>query len=214
MFTGLIEKVGRLKGLRRRGGNRVLTVAHDAWEAPLKEGESVAVQGVCLTVTELRAGEFCCNVLDETLARTNLTGAEVGAPLNLERALRVGDRLGGHILTGHVDGVATVTSLARGATDWILRVGESPGLAEGCVTKGSIACNGVSLTVSAVSHDAVEVRIIPYTWDHTSLGALKAGGPVNIELDIFGKYVRRYLAGQGHEPDSPGVDDLIRTGFA
>ncbi len=196
MFTGLIQKVGKLKGLDRKGGSGVVTVSHEPWPEPVSEGESIAVQGACLTVARSTPGQFSCNLLGETLQKTNLGSLRVGSLLNLERAVKAGDRLGGHIVTGHVDGTGRVASCGESGGDRVLRIECGKDLLRGIVLKGSIACDGASLTVAALSETAFEVRIIPFTWEHTSLARLRKGGIVNIELDVLGKY-----AGSRHTED-------------
>ena len=213
MFTGLIQHVGSLAGLRTRGAARSLAIRHEPFDAPLALGESVAVQGVCLTVTERRVNEFACDVLVETLARTNLGSKGPGARLNLERALRADERLGGHLVTGHVDGTGAVLARERAAEDWVLEIGCDDGLMAGIVLKGAIACDGVSLTVAALRRTSFTVHIIPFTWEHTSLCDRAVGDRVNLETDIIGKYVQRYLALKGSE-NGLTLDDLRKAGFA
>jgi len=193
MFTGLIQKVGKLAAKKSRGDGMLYTIQHEAWESPLTKGESVAVQGVCLTVTAIRAREFTCDVLNETVNKTNLGTKDLGAPLNLERALRADERLGGHIVSGHVDGAGTVLAFDQKGSDWVLEVACDEPLLWGIVTKGSIAIDGISLTVVALGPKSFSVHIIPHTLASTSLKVLKKGHTVNLESDIIGKYVQRYL---------------------
>ena len=193
MFTGLIQKVGTLASAASRGNGMRLFIRHDAWPEALELGESVAVQGVCLTVTEANTGGFTCDVLKETLDRTNLSGKRVGAPLNLERALRAGDRLGGHFVTGHIDGVGEVKGLTSKGDDWILEVGCGTPIMEQLVSKGSITVDGVSLTLAELSVATFTVHLIPHTWGNTSLKALKRGDSVNLEADLLGKHIRNQL---------------------
>ncbi len=196
MFTGLIERVGGLRAIARAGGGHRLAVEHEPWESPLESGESVAVQGVCLTVTEVERGGFRCDVLDETLAVTTLKSARAGSRVNLERALAFGGRLGGHLVTGHVDGLGHVRAVRRAGHDWVVTIAGDATVLRGIVHKGSIAVDGVSLTVSAVMDDAFEVNIIPHTWTHTTLAATRVGEAVNLETDVIGKYVSRFLEGR------------------
>ena len=151
MFTGLIEKVGILENLDRVGGGARIRVRHDSWDSPLVPGESISVMGVCLTVTSAVATEFSCDVLDETLKKSNLGSKRTGAKLNLERAMRADARLGGHFVTGHVDGVGLLAGTRRVGRDWVIRVQGNADLLSGVVPKGSVACDGCSLTVSAPS---------------------------------------------------------------
>ena len=209
MFTGLIQRVGRFQGLRRREGGWSLACAHEPWETALEIGESVAVQGACLTVTEARAGVFYADVLDETLERTALGALATQAPVNLERALRLCDRLGGHLVTGHVDARGTLAAIQNRGRDRVLRVRCPHGLARQTVLKGSVAIDGISLTVSGVGDDWFEVNVIPHTWEATSLAARREGDAVNIEGDILAKYVEK-LCGRGE-----GVSEALleRAGF-
>ncbi|MEI6970916.1 MAG: riboflavin synthase [bacterium] len=193
MFTGLVQKTGRLAALERRGSGARLTVGHTPWQEPLLPGESVAVQGACLTATVIRPDAFECDILLETLDHTALGSLAHGAVLNLERALRPADRLGGHFVTGHVDGVGTVSMLRRESCDWHIEVGCAKDLLSSMCEKGSIAFDGVSLTLVEVTAHAFGVRIIPFTWSNTALSTLHVGSQVNIETDILEKYTRAYL---------------------
>ena len=199
MFTGLIQKIGTLGRMTARGRGRSLVIRHDPWDTPLALGESVSVNGACLTVASRKAGEFACDVLEETLKKTILGSKRAGALLNLERALRADERLGGHIVSGHVDGVGAVVSLARQGEDWVLEVGCDAGLLSGMVLKGSLAVDGVSLTIAKLREHSFAVHLIPHTWANTALRTLKKNDPVNLETDMIGKYVQRYLAGQKSE---------------
>jgi riboflavin synthase len=193
MFTGLIQRVGTLAAVKARSDGASLSIRHDAWESPLVIGESVAVQGACLTVTTIHGAQFTCDVLKETLNKTNLGTKRVGGPLNLERALRADERLGGHIVSGHIDGQGVVKSLTQTGDDWVLEVACDETLLSGMVSKGSVAIDGVSLTIADLRPRSFTVHLIPHTWRQTSLNALKTGHSVNLENDIIGKYVQRYL---------------------
>jgi riboflavin synthase len=213
MFTGLIQQVGSLSGKKTRRDGMNLVIRHTPWDSPLGVGESVAVQGACLTVTSLHAGEFSCDVLAETLKKTTLGNVSPGAKLNLERALRADERLGGHIVTGHIDGRGKVLSLEQKGADWILEVACDDELLTGIVSKGSITIDGVSLTVADLRLKSFTVHLIPQTWSHTSLQALKTGRDVNLETDIIGKYVQRYL-GRMRGGKGLTMDKLLSAGFA
>ena len=194
MFTGLIETVGTLQALERHDGGARLTVAAPPWQkTALELGESIAVQGACLTVAGFDATSFHADVLDETLRRTNLMDKRSGQALNLERALRLGDRLGGHLVSGHVDTVGTLESVRMEGRDRVLRIRCGREAAAEVVGKGSVALDGISLTVSAVSDDAFDVCVIPWTWRHTSLQERQPGDTINVETDMIGKYIRRHL---------------------
>ncbi len=212
MFTGIIQKVGTLGRRVARGEGQRLTIRHEPWDTPLALGESVAVNGVCLTVAERGEADFTADVLSETLEKTSLGGRAVGASLNLERALRLDDRLGGHMVTGHVDGTGTVSAVKRTGTDWALKVVCGRELANGMVPKGAVAIDGVSLTLVTLTAEAFSVHLIPHTWEHTAFRALKAGDRVNLETDVIGKYVKRYL--DAMKPGSAvTVESLRRAGF-
>jgi riboflavin synthase len=199
MFTGIVEERGQVVALAARGGAATLTVAGPLVTADAGLGDSIAVSGVCLTVTAVDGAAFTADVMAETLARTTLGGLAPGAPVNLERPLSLGGRLGGHLVQGHVDAVGTITSRRPGENTDVVRISLPPGLARYVVAKGSIAVDGVSLTVSAVGGGAeppwFEVSLIPATLALTTLGAVQPGSGVNLEVDVIGKYVERLLAG-------------------
>ena len=183
MFTGLIEELGSLAA---RDGPR-FTFAADLVTADARIGDSIAVNGCCLTVVAVGAGTWSADVVDESLARTNLGALQPGDPVNLERPLRVTDRLGGHVVQGHVDGVGEVVSPAP---DLVIRTPETRYVVE----KGSVAVDGVSLTVAGVDGDTFRVAVIPHTAAVTTLGRVHLGDRVNLEFDILAKYVERLLS--------------------
>lgn len=196
MFTGLIDDIGTIEHIAATAAGREFRVRcrYD----DLAEGESIALNGACLTVREHGAGWFTVAAVVTTLDRTTIAEWREGGRVNLERAMRLGDRLGGHIVQGHVDGVATVVSTARAADARLVDIMLPPGVAELMVPHGSIAVDGVSLTVNALpAPDIVQLSLIEYTLRHTTLGELAAGHRVHIEADIVGKYVQRLLAPYG-----------------
>lgn len=212
MFTGLVQKVGVLSRLARSQGGWSLTLSHDPWPDTLVLGESVAVQGACLTVTSVGAGFFTADLLDETLQRTALRQLGEGARVNLERALAVGDRLGGHIVSGHVDECGRLAGVEDRGRDVAWRVACSPELARQTVMKGSVAIDGVSLTVSGLGDDWLEVNLIPHTLTSTSLMERRTGDAVNLEGDVLGKYVARLL---GRESRGGVTERMLEeNGFA
>ena len=190
MFTGLIQKVGRVKRVSR-GKGLVLEFQFEPWPEPLVKGESVAVNGVCLTVVDCDRTRFTADVLGETETRTGLAELLPGARVNLERAMRAGDRFGGHVVQGHVDGRGTVSAKIAKGRDFALKIACPRAIAAASVMKGSIAVNGVSLTVSGLGDDWLQVDVIPTTAAETNLGALRAGDRVNLESDVLGKYAIR-----------------------
>jgi riboflavin synthase len=203
MFTGIVEELGEVVSVEHLADAARLTVRGPRVTADAEPGDSVAVNGVCLTVTGVAGPVFTADVMAETLNRSGLGALEPGSPVNLERSLRVGDRLGGHMVQGHVDGVGTVTSRVSGERWDVLRVTVPGGLARYLVEKGSVAVDGVSLTVSALGGRGdspgeppwFEVSLIPTTLAVTTLGRVKPGDRVNLEADVIGKYVERMLHG-------------------
>ena len=194
MFTGIVEETGRVVTAEHRGGLLVVRVAAQRVVEGLQRGGSVAVDGCCLTAVELDAEGFTCELTGETLSRTAFGDRlRPGARVNLERPLRADGRFDGHIVQGHVDGVGTVRALRRPADAAELEVALPPGLERYVVEKGSIAVNGVSLTVAGVAPGLFRAALIPYTLEHTNLGEARAGGPVNLEVDVIAKYVERLL---------------------
>jgi riboflavin synthase len=204
MFTGLIEEVGSVREVEAGDGARALRVACSFW-AGLDTGASVALNGVCLTVTECREGAFGVVVSPETLRVTTLGELRAGSRVNLERPLRADARLGGHFVQGHVDGVGRVASLEPDGACWQLDVDVPPPLRPHVVHKGSIACDGISLTVASERNGRVGIQIVPHTYAHTTLGDRRAGDRLNIETDVLGKYVARLLAGRAGPEERGGV---------
>lgn len=190
MFTGLIQKVGVLKRVSR-GRGLVLEFQFEPWAEPLVAGESVAVNGVCLTVCACDRTRFTADVLRETETRSTLASLLPGAKVNLERALRTGDRFGGHVVQGHVDGIGRLLACQAKGRDFALKFACGRAIAAATVIKGSIAVNGVSLTVSGLGADWLQVDVIPTTATETNLGLLKVGEAVNLESDVLGRYARR-----------------------
>lgn len=193
MFTGIVEKVGTVSAAESGSQGMLLRVASGYRDLAL--GESVAVNGVCLTVTESSSeGEALFFVSQESLSRTNLGSLARDSRVNLERALALGARLSGHIVQGHVDGLARILALTPAGESRVLKLELAPGLSRYCIEKGSIAVDGVSLTlnsVGTVDSGRVSVALIPHTWEHTTFHACKPGDAVNIEVDLFAKYVER-----------------------
>ncbi|HMP74915.1 MAG TPA: riboflavin synthase [Kiritimatiellia bacterium] len=194
MFTGIIQRLGIIESVERSGGHGRLRIRAGDWAPAIELGESIANEGVCLTVTEERKGVLTFDLLKETFDRTNLGAKKTGQRVNLERALRVGDALGGHFVTGHVDGVGRVRKITPVGRDWILEIACAPELMAQMVGKGSIAISGVSLTLVDLQRDGFTVHLIPHTWENTSLSELSPGDAVNLETDMLGKYVQRILS--------------------
>ncbi|WP_448203461.1 riboflavin synthase [Azospirillum sp. sgz302134] len=194
MFTGIITDVGRVRAVERQGDTRfTIETAFDTETVPI--GASIANNGVCLTVVEKGPGWFAVQASGETLSKTTLGGWAEGTRVNLERALKLGDELGGHIVSGHVDGVATVVDVRMDGESKRFTFEAPANLAKYIASKGSVALDGVSLTVNEVDGALFGVNIIPHTQDATTFGTLKAGDRVNLEIDMLARYVAR-LAGQ------------------
>ena len=193
MFTGIVETVGIIEKVEQGDDLTRLIVGAESIADGMKLGDSVAVNGGCLTVTSLLDGRFAFEAIPETMERTNLGDLKVGSRVNLERAMRAGDRLDGHIVQGHVDGVGTVRAVIQDGNDVRLQIDCDPELADCVVEKGSIAIDGVSLTVSALLPSGFEVALIPHTLEVTTLSDRQIHDRVNLEADVLGKYVKRYL---------------------
>lgn len=195
MFTGLIQSVGTLLQREPRGGDVRLRIGTGTLPfGDVALGESIAVNGVCLTVIEFDASSFAVDASTETLALTTLGGLAIGAPVNLERAMLPTDRLGGHLVSGHVDGVGRVREVWPDARSQRWRFAAPPALLKYIATKGSICVDGVSLTVNGVDDDGFEVALIPHTVAHTAFSATRVGDAVNLEVDLVARYVERLLA--------------------
>ena len=218
MFTGIIEGLGTIAAIQASGKGRRLTVTADFDLLHSRVGDSIAVNGACLTAVEIGSRRFVADVSPETLDRTTFGKAKIGEKVNLERALRLSDRLDGHLVSGHIDGMGTMEQkkTAGNAVIVIIKVPES--LSRYMIQKGSVAVDGISLTINQCSAGNFEVSIIPHTAGLTTIGFKAVGSPVNIETDIIGKYVERFLIPhhqpRAHEPPS-GLDMqfLAKSGF-
>jgi riboflavin synthase len=210
MFTGLIEDLGTLVDLRRNGQATSVTVATALPMTELRLGESIAVNGVCLTVTAFAGGRFTADVSPETLEKSSLAALNRGARVNLERALRLSDRLGGHLVTGHVDGQAHIIERVRQGNAWRFVFQCDASMARQIVAKGSVAVDGISLTVNEALDDRFSVMIIPHTLEQTTLTGLQVGDRVNIETDLIGKYVARLLGTDDTAPRGVTLDLLAK----
>ena len=214
MFTGLVEAIGTVRDIQRTGGVFRLSVECPNLTPELIYGQSVAVSGVCLSVVALRGGMFDVEMMPETATRTRFSSLTRGSRVNLERALRMGDRLDGHLVLGHVDGTAALESLAgtnRTAKAWFRA---SKDLMRYIAPKGSVAIDGVSLTVIEAESERFSVGLIPTTLESCTLGQLSSGETVNIETDIIGKYVERLLGTSGHEKTgSLSLEELSNLGY-
>ncbi len=209
MFTGIVEELGEVVGLDADGGSARIRIRGPVVTADAARGDSIAINGVCLTVTSITDGEFTADVMGETLARTSLRSLRAGAAVNLERPLRADGRLGGHLVQGHVDGTGTIVARTPAGAWETVRITIPPQLARYVIEKGSVAVDGISLTVSALGPDGgpadggppgdhpwFEVSLIPETLARTTLGSKRPGEVVNLEVDMIAKYVARLLAGR------------------
>ena len=214
MFTGIVEEVGKVLSLVESGGKKRLTVSSTQLVRELKKGGSIAVSGVCLTAVDIHRDSFTADLAHETVARTSFTRLAPQAVVNLELPTRADGRLGGHIVQGHVDGVGKLVSLERveGAEDFWMEIEIPADLARYVAWKGSIAIEGISLTVAKVDGNVVGVAIIPHTREATNLHSLKPGDPVNIETDIIAKYTEKMLNGEAPR-EALSVEKLVRQGF-
>lgn len=217
MFTGIILGKGKIVEKRSSGSGMVFSLAPDFDLTDPEEGESIAVNGVCLTAKNIRARRFTVDVSPESLARTNLGKLSVGSKVNLERALRLSDRLGGHMVSGHVDAVSTVVE-RRSMGDFVqFTFGIAAGLAKYIIEKGSIAIDGTSLTVNSCDDKTFSIVVIPHTLEVTLLGTVREGDSVNIEVDLIGKYVEKMLQAEPDNSDKfhGGINPefLARHGF-
>jgi riboflavin synthase len=192
VFTGLVADLGTVSGVEAGGDGQRLLIESDL-AGELGEGDSVAVNGVCLTATTISGRAFSADVMHETLRRSSLAGVAPGSRVNLELPLRAHDRLGGHFVQGHVDGVGTIAAVEEDGFARVVTIAAPPGLLRYVVEKGSIAVDGVSLTVASVSSDTFAVSLIPETLERTNLGAAAPGTPVNLEVDVLAKYVEKLV---------------------
>jgi riboflavin synthase len=195
MFTGIVEEVGEVTDVRQVGSNREIIVRAGMTDE-LRIDQSVSHNGVCLTVVELMGDRYRVTAVEETLQCSNLGALKLGDGVNLERSLRIGDRLDGHMVQGHVDTTTNCSSVDERDGSWWYTFA-LPKERHLLVAKGSVCLNGVSLTIAELTEASFSVAIIPYTFEHTTFRTLKAGGPVNVEFDVLGKYVERMMASRG-----------------
>ena len=195
MFTGLVEELGKIATRDEHAAGSRLVVVASRVTTDIHNGDSIAVNGVCLTALDVTPTSFGADVSPETLERTTLGSLKIGSPVNLERAVTPATRLGGHIVQGHVDGRGTFVSAVPEGDFWTVTIGFPPELARYFVEKGSVAIEGISLTIAKLHDDRFDLAIIPKTWDQTNLHDLKPGDAVNLEVDVIAKYVERMMSG-------------------
>lgn len=213
MFTGIVEGIGKVTEVQRRGDVLHLTIAPPAALTDMAVGDSICVNGACLTVSNLGQEDFQADCSPETLERTTVGSLRPTDEVNLERAVKMSDRLGGHLVTGHVDGTGSIGEVTRGTGGLVMTIRIRREIVPYLVEKGSVAVEGVSLTVSSIQGDEFQIAVIPYTTENTTLGRKRAGDQVNIEVDIIGKYVKRFL--EGGARGTGGIDEgfLAEHGF-
>ena len=214
MFTGIVEELGKIKEIKYGSKSISLTIEAEEILEALKLGDSIATNGVCLTVTEFTENEFKVDVMPETMRNSSLAELKIGEFVNLERALRLSDRLGGHIVSGHIDGVGVIRSKRREDNAIVVTIKPPEELLKYIINKGSVTIDGVSLTVALLEADTFDISLIPHTRQVTILGNKDVSTKVNLEVDIIGKYVERMMGfGDGDEPSSIDMDFLQEKGF-
>jgi len=211
MFTGIVEETGRIKSIRGGGDSAILEVEGSVVLSDVKLGDSIAVNGVCLTVTSFTGSSFTADVMHETLNRSSLGQLAVGGRVNLERAMPADGRFGGHIVSGHIDGTGTIVSIRDDANATWYEIEAAPEILRYIVEKGSIAIDGISLTVAKVTDTTFSVSIIPHTSAQTTLSERRVGDIVNLENDIVGKYVEKLM--RPEEPAEPKLESRITEAF-
>ncbi len=208
MFTGIIEGLGTISGIRFAGKGRRLCVTSDFRLDQSRVGDSIAVSGACLTAVMIEGSRFEADVSPETIASTTFGSVKVGDRVNLERAMRLSDRINGHLVTGHIDAVGTIRNKKVADNAMIVTIGISESLSRYMINKGSVAVDGISLTINACGRESFEVTIIPHTAELTTIGFKNRGDQVNVEADMIGKYVERFITA-GPTPDGrkqTGID--------
>lgn len=219
LFTGIIEEMGEVLGIKRTGSSAKIQIRAKRVLDGTKTGDSIAVNGVCLTVTEMRGPVFSADVMPETLVRSSLGHLKAQSRVNLERAMAADGRFGAHIVSGHIDGTGTIGQITKEGNAVRYRIAAEPGIMRGIVEKGSIAIDGISLTVTMVQAGQFEVSVIPHTLSETTLAHKKQGEIVNLENDVIGKYVERLLFFEGLNTNTPKAGSaitkefLLRAGF-
>jgi riboflavin synthase len=214
MFTGIIEELGHVASIEIKGQQRRVIISSSKLTQELKQGDSISVSGVCLTAVDISSDSFTCDLAQETWLRTSFARLKANARVNLELPMRANGRFDGHVVQGHVDGIGAVTSFERvpDSDDFVLQINLPSELTRYIVAKGSLAIEGISLTVAAIDGTNVRVAIIPHTAEVTNLRSLKPGDPVNLEVDVIAKYVEKMI-GTDKPKSTITIDKLIRAGF-
>lgn len=212
MFTGIIEGSGTVKGIESKGQGKVLNISCDLNLSESKTGDSIAVNGVCLTAVSIKKNSFTVDVAPETIDRTTFKHLTAGEKVNLERALRLSDRIDGHLVSGHIDGTGKIRLIKKQSNALIITIDVSDTLAADMIEKGSVAIEGISLTINSCSDNNFEISIIPHTANITTIGLKRPGDRVNIETDMIGKYVRKIVKSNVPAKDI-SMELLARNGF-
>lgn len=216
MFTGIIEELGKIASSERHASGARIKISANIVTKDSGEGDSIAVNGVCLTALDIKKDSFVADVSDETLQRSTLGKLKAGSKVNLERAATLSTRLGGHIVQGHVDETGKFLNAAQSGDFWTVRIGFPEEIGQYLVYKGSIAVEGISLTIANLADEYFEIAIIPKTWELTNLSALKNGDPVNLEADVIAKYIERimlYGRKDVNHPEAITIEKLGKLGF-
>ena len=215
MFTGIIEELGKISSLEKHAGGAKMKISAQAVMKDSNEGDSIAVNGVCLTATQITSNSFAADVSGETLNRSTLGNLKIGSKVNLERAVTPSTRLGGHIVQGHVDARGEFLAAKRDGDFWTVRIGFPKDIAQYLVYKGSVSVEGISLTIANLAEDYFEIAVIPKTWELTNLSALRNGDAINLEADIIAKYVERIMLCGKREEKSEVItmEKLQKLGF-
>lgn len=214
MFTGLIEEIGEIQNIIKSARSAKIKIKAGKILEDIKIGDSISTNGVCLTVTEFAPDSFTVDVMAETIRRSNLSSLTAGDKVNLERALLAGDRLGGHIVSGHIDGMGTITSYEKEDNAVWVTIAAPPDILKYIIKKGSVAIDGVSLTVAYIDEKLFKVSVIPHTRDITTLLKKKTGDPVNLECDMIGKYIEKLLLFKETQKSGRiSTDFLVQNGF-
>ena len=212
MFTGIIEEIGTIQRISSIPGGKKLTIGCEKILSDLKVDNSVSVNGVCLTSIKVDKNSFDCEAVGETLNKTTVSTFLVGSKVNLERAVRLNDRLGGHLVQGHVNGIGEITKIVKLGDNYLLELKIPADLKKYVVDEGSIAVDGISLTVAKIINEEVQISVIPHTWENTNLSLRNTGNKVNIETDILAKYVEKILS-EKNNINNAGENWLNKLGY-
>lgn len=213
MFTGLIEEVGKISSVRQANGKFDLVISASKITGSLKTGDSISVNGVCLTVTKFSSGKFCVDAVGETLKKTTIGGLRIGTEVNLEPALQLSQKLGGHLVQGHVNDVGTITEIKKLGENYLLYLSLPYHLEKYLIKEGSLAIDGISLTIADVNSNKLMCSIIPHTWKNTNLRARKPGDKVNIEIDVISKYVEKFSKNTPGNKNELSEEWLTKLGY-